>query len=323
MPLRSLLLTCLCLCAAPATAADPEAYEDPESAAAVPDFHIQGEYSGTLDGQKWGVQIIALGEGKFDAVAYRGGLPGDGWDGDRGALVNGSGTLQDGRANIQAGGYSAEAAEGRVRVRQDGRELGSLSRLVRQSPTMGKPAPEGARILFDGSDTREWSGARLSPDGLLIPPATSRETFGDFHLHVEFRTPFQPKARGQGRGNSGVYCQGRHEVQVLDSFGLKGEHNECGGIYSVAAPSINMCLPPLQWQTYDIDYKAARYDAEGKRTAPARLTVLHNGVKVHDDVEVGPATTAAPLKEGPQPGPIHLQDHGNPVRYRHVWILPK
>ena len=131
-----------------------------------------------------------------------------------------------------------------------------------------------------------------------------------------------PTARGQARGNSGVYLQGRYEVQVLDSFGLAGEDNECGGIYQVSRPRVNMTLPPLQWQTYDIDFTAARFDSAGEKTANARLTVRHNGVLIHDDLEL-PGTTGGGDPEGPEPGALHLQDHWNPVFYRNVWVLPR
>jgi hypothetical protein len=131
-----------------------------------------------------------------------------------------------------------------------------------------------------------------------------------------------PAGKDQGRGNSGVYLQGRYEVQILDSFGLAGEHNECGGIYSVKAPDVNMCYPPLAWQTYDIDFTAAEF-ADGKKVKDARMTVKHNGVVIHENVAVPKATTAAILGEGPEPGPIYLQDHGNPVRFRNVWVVEK
>jgi len=132
-----------------------------------------------------------------------------------------------------------------------------------------------------------------------------------------------PMAKGQGRGNSGVYHSGRWETQILDSFGLEGRDNECGGIYSVSKPRLNMCLPPLAWQTYDVKFTAAKFDASGKRTAWARITVKLNGVLVHKDLELAKDfTTAAPINsplKGPE-GPIYIQNHGNPVVFRNIWV---
>ena len=162
----------------------------------------------------------------------------------------------------------------------------------------------------------------MSDDKLLMEGATSKELFGSFKLHLEFRLPFKPHARGQARGNSGLYMQGRYETQILDSFGLEGKNNECGGVYSISDPSVNMCLPPLVWQTYDVDFTAAKYDDSGKKTENARMTVLLNGVKVHDNLELPRGTTAHPVKESPEPGPVYLQNHGNPVRFRNIWVLP-
>ena len=110
-------------------------------------------------------------------------------------------------------------------------------------------------------------------------------------------------------------------MQVLDSFGLKGENNECGGIYTKAAPSVNMCYPPLQWQTYDITFTSAKWDAAGKKTNNAKVTVLQNGTKIHDNVEI-PAGTAAGEPDVPGAGPVLLQYHGNKVKYRNIWIVP-
>jgi hypothetical protein len=130
-----------------------------------------------------------------------------------------------------------------------------------------------------------------------------------------------PEARGQGRGNSGVYLQGRYEVQVLDSYGLEGLDNECGGIYQVAAPLVNMCAPPMQWQTYDITFRALLFDQAGNKKSDPCLTVIHNGVKIHDQVNVPGSTTAALGGNATKPGGIYLQDHGNLVQFRNIWLV--
>ncbi len=202
-----------------------------------------------------------------------------------------------------------------------------FKRVDRASPTLGAKPPSGAVVLFDGTKEsleQHWKpGAKISDDGLLIQGCTSTDTFGDYSMHLEFRLPFMPKARGQGRGNSGLYHQGRFETQILDSFGLEGKNNETGGLYSIRDPDLNVCLPPMTWQTYDVDFTAARFDADGKKIANAKITVKLNGIVVHRDVELPRTTTAAPVREGPEDGPIYLQDHGNPVRFRNIWVRPR
>ena len=201
--------------------------------------------------------------------------------------------------------------------------VAELQKVVRKSPTLGAKPPEGAVVLFDGSNADEWNPkGKLSDDKLLMQGVTSKRKFQSYNMHMEFRLSFMPYARGQGRSNSGFYNQGRYEVQILDSFGLEGKHNECGGIYTIEPPSVNMCFPPLSWQTYDIEYHAAKYDDAGKKTKQAWMTVKHNGIVVHEKTELDHATTAHPTKEGPEPGPIFFQDHGNPVRFRNIWVQP-
>jgi hypothetical protein len=141
-------------------------------------------------------------------------------------------------------------------------------------------------------------------------------------LHLEFQIPFMPDSREQWRGNSGVYIQGRYEVQVLDSFGRPAGDTDCGAVYEAMPPRINMSYPPLQWQTYDIEFRAARFTEDGERVKKARVTVRHNGVVIHDDVAIdGPTGRGDP--EGPDPRPLLLQDHWDPVFYRNVWLLPR
>ena len=298
-------------------------YTDP--AKVDEDYALQGEYSGevmTADGDlKVGAQVIALGDGKFRMVGYHGGLPGDGWEG--GEKREADGQRKGDRAVFEFDENTVVIENKKITVTDSsGSRRGELEKVDRKSPTLGSKPPEGAVVLFEGKDADAWQKGRMTDDGLLMQGVTSKQRFGSHTLHIEFRLPYMPYARGQARGNSGIYLQGRYEVQMLDSFGLEGKHNECGGIYTIAEPKVNMCYPPLTWQTYDIDYTAAEYDGN-KKTKNARVTVKHNGVTIHDNVELTHATTAAPLKEGPERGPVYLQDHGNPVRYRNIWVVEK
>lgn len=193
--------------------------------------------------------------------------------------------------------------------------------------------PDGAVVLFDGTSMDKWVNidgktpvAWPLKDGGAVQVGRggimSREKFlGPVKLHVEFRVPYMPEAKGQGRGNSGVYLQGRYEVQILDSYGLKSKDNDCGGIYQVAAPRVNACKAPTVWQSYDIAFTPPRF-LDGKKTAPARITVFQNGAMIHDDVPIPLDNTVSGLGGDPStPGPIHLQEHGNPVQYRNIWLV--
>ena len=264
---------------------------------------------------------VALGEGRFELVGYQGGLPGDGWNrGD--TLRKFAGKLVDDfKAVFSADQADLEVADGKLNIVVEGQTLATLPRVERTSPTLGKSAPAGAIVLFDGQSTDAWDHGKLVDEQWLgATNATTRQKFGDHHLHIEFRTPFMPTARGQARGNSGVYLQGRYDAGA-DSFGLEGKNNECGGIYSIKEPKVNMCLPPLVWQTYDIDFVAARYDGDNK-VSNARATVRHNGVLIHEDLEL-PYGTPGFRPEGPAPESLFLQNHGDPVVFRNVWIIEK
>ncbi len=295
------------------------AYTDPKQAG--PDFAVQGEYRGQLGEGEWGAQVIALGDGKFDVVGYAGGLPGDGWK--RGDKTNkGTGELKGDVAEFKGETWTGTIKDGVFSVTHDGEKVGDLTKVERKSPTLGAKPPEGATVLFDGTSADAFENGKIIEGNLLgATDAVSKAKFQDHTLHIEFRTPFMPKSRGQGRGNSGVYIHGRYECQVLDSFGLEGADNECGGIYSINKPIVNACLPPLSWQTYDIEFTAARYDGD-KKVKNARVTVKHNGIVIHDDQELDHGTPGN-IKEGPEPYGIFLQNHGNPVAFRNIWAVEK
>jgi hypothetical protein len=197
----------------------------------------------------------------------------------------------------------------------------------------GKP-PENATILFDGRDLSKWRHADGSaPKWKVVDGAVevsgggdiwTKDRFtGDFVLYVEFMpNDAGPGPTGQARGNSGLFIQDNYEIQVLDSHGVeKMTPGDCAGIYGKRPADKNVSKPPGQWQTYHITFRAPRFDAAGKKTANARITVDWNGTRVHDDVELDSPCPGG-VGERPDAGPLRLQDHGNPVRFRNIWITP-
>jgi hypothetical protein len=299
---------------------------DPNIAAEEsPDFLIQGEYGENQESAAYGVQVVALGDGKFDAYILEGGLPGLGWTKEK-ARFHLSGERHD-EAIIfpQTDKRSAKILNGNITI-TIGNKQTTLPKIERSSPTLNAKPPEGAVVLFDGTSADEWENGKLI-DGLLAANnSLSKRTFNDCTIHLEFRTPYKPFASGQKRGNSGIYFGGRWETQILDSFGLEGSMNECGGIYSIAAPKINACLPPLTWQTYDFEFQAARFDENGSRISWPRITVKLNGVIIHDDIELPKNNTpSSPISTPltPSGNPIFLQDHDNPVFFRNIWVVEK
>jgi hypothetical protein len=287
-------------------------------------------------------QVIALGKGQYRAVLL------NEFDTRREPLavldgrLNGAAVNFAGRTVLSDSGTELEIQaaikDGEFSGSFKGDQFGNfgMSKVVRLSPTLGAKPPDGAIVLFNGKDFKEWKHTRkkvgedkvkweLVDGAMRVKPRTgsiiTRKQFTDVRLHIEFRTPFMPEKRGQGRGNSGVYLQGRYEVQVLDSYGLEGKDNECGGIYKVGRPLVNMCAPPTQWQTYDITFRAPRFDGAGNSISNPTLTVIHNGVKVHDKTKAKGPTTASAGGKASKPGGIYLQDHGNKVEFRNIWLV--
>ena len=299
-------------------------WSDPEKARAEdPDFALQGEYTNGKDG----LQIVALGKGKFFAATLKGGLPGDGWDG-------------------KSVTYSRP---GRDKVKSL-LDSGDWKSSGRTSPTAGAKPPKGAIVLCgkEGASGKDaWKGAKTE-GGLVCEGTSTTKKYGSFKLHLEFRTPYKPNGvpGSQSRGNSGLYIFNRYEVQILDSFGLHYYHVKpddknawrtafekdqgskpqsdrsqwCACFYKFKTPDVNASLPPLQWQTYDITFTAPKFKGK-KKTANARITVKHNGIVVHDDVELPKGTGAGGKRaEVPKEG-LYLQGHGNPVRFRNIRLV--
>ncbi|MDX1953809.1 MAG: DUF1080 domain-containing protein [Verrucomicrobiota bacterium] len=194
-------------------------------------------------------------------------------------------------------------------------------KIKKQSPTLGAKPPQKGKMIFDGKDTSQFESFpwKLTEEGAMRVQGGdihAKDILDSFRLHLEFRTPLMSEAQGQARGNSGVYLQSKYEVQVLDSFGLFPlQNNDCGGIYQIAAPPVNACLPPGEWQTYDITYLQGN---------PPMISVVQNGIQIIDKVKIPEkflkdGTTAASRD---RKNFLKLQDHGNPVEYRNIWVEP-
>ena len=291
------------------------------------DFQYQGEYYGLIGADcSWcgectlGLQVVARGDGKFIASLYNGGLPGNGWD--RSERQELTGTRDNIVLTLTNDEFRVQVMPGGIAEVRDlhGHLLGQLNKYQRTSITLGAKPPQGATVLFDGSSVDHFKNGKITEEGLLKEGTELKNKYRSFRMHLEFRLPYMPYATGQARSNSGVYLQSRYEVQVLDSFGLEGVENECGGLYKQKRADVNMCFPPLSWQTYDIAFVAPKFDEDGKKIKNAYITVLHNGVPIHQDYSII-AKTGGGKQEGPELFPIKLQDHSNPVRFRNIWIV--
>lgn len=257
---------------------------------------------------------VTPSQGRFYLSMYEGGLPGGGWDG----------------GEITHKWVDADAIKQMLRGWQ---------RVVRSDSVTGRKAPEDALVLFDGTGTQHWRNGEIDPGGFLKAGTRTKRKFRDFRLYLEFLIPLKPfpPISHPHRGNSGVFALGAYEVQIADTFALdpspkawidipqlKPVETWCGGIYGVRAARVNMCLPPLSWQSMEIEFRAARF-AEGEKVTPATMSVVHNGVTIHKNETLPQGTGGGP--QGPRQevpeGSIVLQDHGSPNLFRNIWIVPR
>jgi len=303
-------------------------------AAAPDEFVVQGLYEGTCKGpsgeKKLEARVVALGKAAYKVYVREVTDKGTTALAEMDGKTAGDAVTFAGKAGEVE--WSASYADGALKGACGKGGVLELKKVVKTPPTLGAKPPAGAIVLLsDGKDMSAFAlkagkdgkaaEVKLTDDGCVVVPKgglTTKQKFpGSFDLHVEFKNPFMPTARGQGRGNSGVYLPTGDEIQVLDSFGMdtyKG--GGCGGLYKYKDPDAFdkfslASLPPGQWQTYDVQFRIEKKD--GKPTGKARVTVLHNGIKIHDNAELSRAAKG---------GGFYFQDHGNPVQYRNIWVLP-
>jgi len=233
----------------------------------------------------------------------------------------------------RSGGYDWHGTikDGYLSLRSSYGQHVEMDKIVRKSPKEGLKPPAGAVVLLAYEDgvkpslsawtNHKWKALENGTMQVGKGATRTKERSGDIkHLHLEFKLPLEPLKRGQGRGNSGLFFNDTYEVQILASFGLAETSGDCGSLYSVKRPDVNASLPPETWQTYDIEFRAPRVNSDKSVKEAARITVLLNGVKIHDNVEI-PHGTANPKAEQRPTGPIQLQDHGHPIQFRNIWLV--
>ena len=303
------------------------------AAAAPSEEVVQGLYEGAFkDSQglhKFEARVVACGKGALQVFIREPLAEGKVGKVTLDGKIEGDAVTFAGKAGETT--WTAAYSGGAIKGTSSAGGTIEMKRVERQPPTLGAKPPAGAIVLLDGKnfsevtkkpgkDGTEPEWQVLQDGGVLVPKGgiASKRTFGgSFKLHVEFKIPFMPAARGQGRGNSGVYLPNGDEIQVLDSFGMTTyTGGGCGGLYKYKDPDAFdefslASLPPLQWQTYDVEYRVENKD--GKPAGNPRVTVIQNGLKIHDNFE---------LQNPAREGMFHFQDHGCPVEYRNIWVLP-
>jgi hypothetical protein len=300
---------------------------------------IQGVWEGEFTSGNWKnttveAKVIAESEGKYrlQFMARTSGWPQwEIWGQSQSGIAVFLGQVNLGKALKGNHVVTAEAVNGTMTgtfyQNNESRAAFKLKRASLKSPTLGLAAPKDAVVLFDGTSLDAFQPRPSHVvNGVMGVASTrdyvSQQQFGSHRLHLEFMPPLMPDHHGQARGNSGVYVQGRYEVQVLDSFGDPVADNHCGGIYSQSTPSVNASFPPETWQTYDITFLAPKFDASGNKTKNARITVKQNGVVIHDDVTLTACTPGGVSGTEAPKGPLFLQNHGDAVKFQNIWVQP-
>lgn len=291
-----------------------------------------GDYVGRWNDEididpKVAAQVIGMGNGKYRVKVV------SKLDMRAPIQLDTEGSAKKGVLKIEDGRFFGEIRDGVFKGGRGKRDVFEMKKVVRLSPTLGRKAPANAEVLYDGSGMDAFENPsgweELPGDVFMVTPKgetlSTKKKYMDVELHLEFRLAHMPKARGQSRSNSGLFFGGEYEVQILDSYGLEGVYDECGALYKVSAPHVNATAPPLQWQTYDVIYRATRHDDAGKLLAHPTMTVKHNGVVIHHETEMrwltGWKEKDRMLPHPVGPGPISLQGHGNFLQFRNMWLV--
>jgi hypothetical protein len=314
----------LCVCGKRGLAASSEK-DEPRFVAATSDA-LTGDWHGS--GAVCGAQVVSLGEGRYQAVLL------NAFDKENNVVAILKGNTNGTAVEFVSGDWAARIADGHFTGANRGKSF-ELQHVTRISPTIGATPPPNAVVLFDGSNLNAWAKKNgkewLTEDGpakwklaeggaVEVVPGTdcliTHQKFGDCHLHLEFRTLGKPS-------NSGVFFLDRYELNINETYG-ETSGNPNGGFDNCtdgAQPRIRPSFPSLSWQTFDVDFRAPRFDANGQKTANAMATVLFNGVKIYENQQLQmPHGAARRLGETPK-GPLMLQEHGMPVQFRNIWLV--